>query len=453
MKTLGHGQRSSGTIGRRIFLKVGGGVGGVVAATGLEGMFAAGRAPAFAQPTKLHLLQWVDFIPEGDVELRRQAAEYSRQTKTDVTVETINANDLQARITAAIQSGAGPDIIQLLHNWPHLYQNALVDLSDLCEWKARDQGGFYPQMEAAARAGTRWLALPYGMVCGLITYRKSWFAEVGATQPPRTLEEYRKLGVALKKKDKPLGQTLGHTFGDAPGWTYPMVWGFGGAETDTTGKKVVLNSKGTIESVKWMVGFWKDACDESALAWDDTNNNRAFHANVISATLNGASIYIFAKRNPEKVKDEAGQPMWRDISHFPIPDGPLGRTPSYQGGFSHALMKYSRNQPAAKEFLKWLHSKEQFGKWFEIESGYSIGATTLWENHPIWEKVDDALKPFRTAARGSRMFGYAGPPSAKAAEVYTKYIITDMYAKAVQGMAAEDAVKWADGELKKIYEA
>src|SRR5713101_9915698 len=144
MTTQGHGQRSSGTIGRRIFLKVGGAVGGVVAATGLEGIFAAGRAPAFAQPTKLHLLQWVDFIPEGDVELRRQAAEYSRQTKTDVTVETINANDLQARITAAIQSGTGPDIIQLLHNWPHLYQSALVDLSDLCEWKARDQGGFLP---------------------------------------------------------------------------------------------------------------------------------------------------------------------------------------------------------------------------------------------------------------------------------------------------------------------
>ena len=33
----------------------------------------------------------------------------------------------------------------------------------------------------------------------------------------------------------------------------------------------------------------------------------------------------------------------------------------------------------------------------------------------------------------------------------TKYIIIDMYAKAVQGMPAEDAVKWAEGELKKIY--
>ena len=33
----------------------------------------------------------------------------------------------------------------------------------------------------------------------------------------------------------------------------------------------------------------------------------------------------------------------------------------------------------------------------------------------------------------------------------TKYIITDMYAKAVQGMPAEDAVKWAEGELTKVY--
>ena len=44
-------------------------------------------------------------------------------------------------------------------------------------------------------------------------------------------------------------------------------------------------------------------------------------------------------------------------------------------------------------------------------------------------------------------------PSAKSTEVYTKYIMVDMYAKACQGMKAEDAVKWAEGELKKIYEA
>jgi multiple sugar transport system substrate-binding protein len=431
---------------RRTFLKTSG-------TLGLAGILAARRAPAFAQGTRLHVLQWVDFIPEGDVELRRQAAEYSRQTKTEVTVENINANDLQARITAAIQSGSGADIILMLHNWPHLYANALADMSDLAEWKAKDQGGYYPHSEAAAKLGKRWLALPYGTGGIIIAYRKSWFAEVGANEPPKTLDEYRRIGMALKKKGKPVGQTLGHTFGDAPGWSYPITWTFGGAETDSSGKKVVLNSKGTVEAVKWMTAFWKDACDEGALAWDDTNNNRAFHAGEISATLNGASIYIFAKRNPEKIRDDKGEPMWRDISHFSIPDGPNGRTAPYKVAFSHAVMKYSPNQKAAKEFLKWLHSREQFAKWFEIENGYSLGATTMWESHPMWEKIDEPLKPFRTAPRGARMIGYAGPPTAKASEAQTKYIITDMYAKAVQGTSAEEAVKWAEHELKKIYES
>ena len=116
-------------------------------------------------------------------------------------------------------------------------------------------------------------------------------------------------------------------------------------------------------------------------------------------------------------------------------------------------MKYSKNQQAAKEFLKWLHGKDQFGKWFEIESGYSLGATTFWENHPMWERTDEALRAFRNSPRGTRMLGHAGPPTAKATEAYTKYIITDMYAKAVQGPSSADAVKWAEGELKKIYES
>ena len=63
-----------------------------------------------------------------------------------------------------------------------------------------------------------------------------------------------------------------------------------------------------------------------------------------------------------------------------------------------------------------------------------------------------AMKPFRYTGRGTRMIGYAGPANARAGEVYSKYVITDMYAKAVQGMPPEDAVRWAEGELKRVYE-
>ncbi len=298
--------------------------------------------------------------------------------------------------------------------------------------------------------GKRYLALPHSIVGLQFAYRKSWFDEAGQTTWPKTLEELRQVGMKLKKKGKPIGQTLGHTFGDAPAWSYPLLWNFGAAETDKSGKKVVIDSKGAVESVKFMQAFWKDACDEGGLAWDDTNNNRAFHAGELSATLNGASIYIVAKRQKEKIKDDKGEPMFQDIDHAPLPAGPAGAYLLFLN-HSHAIMKYSKNQKLAKDFLRWLHKTENFGKWFTTQEGYSVGGTKKWENDPMWGKLDEPLKMFRTAARSTRLFGYAGPSTAKATEAFTKYIITDMYAKAVQGMSAEDAVKWADGELKKIY--
>ena len=70
---------------------------------------------------------------------------------------------------------------------------------------------------------------------------------------------------------------------------------------------MVINTKETIESVKFMTGLWKDGMDEGGLAWDDTNNNRAFLSQTISATLNGASIYIESLRKPDQYKTEKGE--------------------------------------------------------------------------------------------------------------------------------------------------
>jgi multiple sugar transport system substrate-binding protein len=437
---------SSLTVSRRTFLAA---ATGAATAVGLEGILAARRAPAYAQGTKLNIVRWVDFIPACDVELKRQAVDASKALGAEVVFEFINANDLQARITAAMQSGAGPDIIQMLHNWPHLYANGLVDVSDLVAWQVKEQGALYTLSEVNVKVGGKFMALPHGIVPGLIAYRKSWFDEIGSATFPKTYDELRQVTAKLKKKGKPYGQTLGHTFGDAPGWAYPLMWNYGGMEVDTSGK-TAIDSKGSVEAVKFMTAFWKDSCDEGGLAWDDTNNNRAFLAGEICGTLNGASIYIAAKRGQDKIKDEKGEPMVRDIQHARLPAGPAGSS-SYQASFHHAIMNYGKNQKLAKDFLKWLHGKEQFGKWFQVAEGFSIGSTRMWEQAPLWNTIDEPMKGFRTAADNSRVLGYAGQPSAKATEVYTKYVVVDMFAKGVQGTKPEDAVTWAASELKKIY--
>ena len=103
---------------------------------------------------------------------------------------------------------------------------------------------------------------------------------------------------------------------------YPYLWSWGGNEVEADGKTVVLNSKGSINSVKFMTDFWKEALDEGGLAWDDTSNNRAFLSGTICATLNGASIYLLAKSKPDTYLDEKGKPMFPGHGAFAPAQGP-----------------------------------------------------------------------------------------------------------------------------------
>src|SRR5260370_7228003 len=105
-------------------------------------------------------------------------------------------------------------------------------------------------------------------------------------------------------------------------------------------------------------------------------------------------------------------------------------------------MGYSKNQKPAKDFLKWVHSKPVYSQWFTSQQGYTDGPTKDWEKDPVWD-IDPILLPFRDLPKIGRLVGHAGPPGRAAAEVVTKYIIVDMYAKAIQGMAAEKPVQRA----------
>ena len=437
-------------IHRRKLLQLSGA--GVVAAKtgGIASILAAAQGPAFAQSATVHWLRWNDFIPASDELLKKEIApEAEKELGIKLNIETINGNDLQARTTAAIQSGNGPDVILGLNNWPQLYAESLASVDDIVEEIGKAQGGFYDESKAVANDGKKWLGVPWCVSGLMIVYRKSWFAQQGAKSFPATWDEYRSVGKKLKAEGRPLGQTLGHTFGDASAFTYPYLWSWGGKEVEADGKTVVLDSKETLESVKFMVPFWKDAHDEGGLSWDDTNNNRAFLSGTISATLNGASIYLLAKSKPDTYLDEKGMPIFQDMAHSPLPKGPAGQF-GYHGYMTNMLMRYSKNQQAAKDFLRWVTSKPIYQKWFDSQQGFTMGATAIWEQDPLWNK-DLVMLPFRTAARAGRLPGYAGPADHKAAEGLSKYLITDMYAKAVLGMSADDAVKWAAGQFNAIH--
>jgi multiple sugar transport system substrate-binding protein len=437
-------------IDRRRLLRLSG-AGAIAAGSGgLAGIIAAGRAPAYAQTATVHWVRWSDFVPASDLLLRNKILpEGEKALGIKIRFETINANDIQARVTSSIQSGTGPDIIMSVGNWVQLYAKSLADVSDVAEAIGNAQGGYYDICKSVGTYQGKWIGVPWAVGGGLVAYRKSWLAEAGYPKFPVTWDQWHDAGKKLKAAGHPIGQTLGHTFGDAPGLWYPFLWSWGGKEVEADGKTVAINSKETIESVKYAVAFWNDCCDPGGLAWDDSSNNRAFLSGTIAATNNGASIYLEAKKKPDTYLTDKGTPMKDDILHAPLGTGAGGHF-NLPGPFTDMLMGYSPNQKAAKDFLGWIHTKPVFEQWFTSQQGYTDGATKVWENDPVW-KVDPVMTPFKNLPGAGRLVGYAGPPSQAAAEVVTKYIIVDMYAKAVQGMKPEDAVKWAHDELAKVY--
>jgi multiple sugar transport system substrate-binding protein len=446
MKNGKRAGQSSG-ISRRDMLKATGAAAAVATGAGV-GLFG-GKAPAFAQAREIHVVAWSHFIPVADSEtMPRFAAEFQQATGVKVRLEFINGNDLTPRATAAVESKTGADIFQFQWNQPHVYAAGCEDHDKLAAELGADK--MYKFLRDASFVEGKYRAMPYYSIGNAFAYRKDIYSKLSIRDPNTpgiafTWDDFLAGGKRLKKNGTPVGQALGHSFGDPPTFCYPLLWSFGGREVDEKGK-VAINSRETRFSIEFLKELWLAACDEGGLAWDDSANNRAFLGDQIACTLNGASIYFVARHM--KAKDYPG--LADKIGHFNMPLGPAGRYHAILP-FEHSIMSYSKQKEAAADWIRFLHAKKQYEDYILVQKGYGLGATPDWEKHPFWDQ-DKAVAPFKENAKYGRNFGWPGPFGRGASEVQAKYIIVDMYARAVQGQTADQTIAQAEQDLKQVYE-
>src|ERR1700755_3177274 len=88
---------------------------------GLAGILASGRAPAFAQGVTLHWVRGADYVPVSDQTLRGKILEQcQKDLGIKFNLEPVDGLTIQARVTSAVSSGTGPDIISSINNWAQL---------------------------------------------------------------------------------------------------------------------------------------------------------------------------------------------------------------------------------------------------------------------------------------------------------------------------------------------
>ena len=399
---------------------------------------------AKADGKTLTMLHESSFIKTFDEFFQKTLAPaYEKETGVKIVYEITAVGSLPSRDSAIIETGSGADVSMLALLFPFLYQDKLLDVSDIAEDMGQKQGGWYDVAKEAGMVDGKWKAVPFCNIGQLMNWRTDWFAEIGVKTFPDSWEELYDVGKKLKAKDHPFGFELGHGFGDNHGWLYPLLWSYGGHEVEKDGKTVVIDSDETAKAVDFCRKFFQDTMLDDVLSWTDVSNNKAWYAEQISCTNNAESILWLAKRDfPDiaKVTDQAMNPQ-----------GPKGRF-HLMNSITHGIFNFSPEKQAAHDFLKWLMDQKQLGAWYASADSYYQPLLKGYENAPMWD-VEPRNKPFRDAVATAHLPGWPAPPDRRLAESVAKYVVVDMFAKACSGTSTKDVIKAADAQLKGIYKS
>jgi multiple sugar transport system substrate-binding protein len=418
---------------RRGFLKLAG-LGAVGAAV------ASRHAPAASK--SLTFLHESSFIKTFDEYFQKTLAPaYETETGVKVNYELTSVGSLPTRISTIAETGSGADITMSFLLLPFLYDEKLLDVSDIAEEAGKKQGGWYPAAREAALVNGKWKVVPFSNIGQLMNWRTDWFAEVGVKKFPETWDELYEVGKKLKAKDHPFGFELGHGFGDNHGWLYPLLWSYGGAEVEPDGKTVAIDSDETARAIDFARKFFKDTMLDDVLGWTDVSNNKAFLSEQISCTNNAESILWVANREFPEIAKVTDQSM--------NPAGPKGRF-HIMSAISHGIFNSSPQKEEARAFLRWLVDEKQLGGWYASADSYYQPLLHGYDNAPMWN-VEPRNIPYRDALANAHLLGWPAPPSRRLAESIAKYVVVDMFAKACNGVATKEVIKNADAQLKEIY--
>jgi multiple sugar transport system substrate-binding protein len=421
------------------------------------GLTLAGLSPAISAPfisraraeTKtLKIIQWSHFVPEYDQWVDAFAKDWGEKNGVAVTVDHIPHLELPARAAAEVAAQSGHDLFEFSGSGgPHLYIKHLVDLSPL----VAEMEGKYGKVQLIGRQiayeteTDSWPAFPDYYIAFPGLYRKDLWDEIGMV--PDTWEDVRKGGAKLKAKGNPVGIGLSHSVDPNLSWR-GVLWSYGAAEVDESGKKVVIDSKETLEAVKFARALYQEAMDPEVLSWDDAGNNRFLASGKGCWIHNPISAYRSIQKSRPELADQ--------ISVWKTPAGPVRRLVASSPN-SYAIWKFSRNQDIAMEYLRYY--AEHWVEGFKASTGYNqpIFPNVVPQPMPILSNdpsshPPDKLQILQTTNDWQAAYGYPGPAGPASDEVVNAYIIPDMMASAATDkMTPEEAVAWAKAQIEGIY--
>jgi multiple sugar transport system substrate-binding protein len=212
-----------------------------------------------------------------------------------------------------------------------------------------------------------------------------------------------------------------------------------------------LNTKKTVNAVKFMADLYQQGETADIFGWNPASNNNYLYSGTASMILNAVS----ATRTPE----DQHLPFSDDLSIWPIPIGPHGRLGLEHVMGCYNIWKFSQNKDNASQFLvdlcvnyKDATNASKLYNFPSFPGAYpfkQIRKTAAADTHKPRGKYTVLTT---IAEKFTHNIGYPGTYNAAMDEVFTKYLIPQMFAQVSQGkMSAADSVRSTNAQVKDIY--
>src|SRR3990167_6050786 len=264
--------------------------------------------------------------------------------------------DYRDKLLARSKNGQGPDIFRFHNTWLPQIKDVVVPIPENVMGSSEFEKTFYKIHQTDLKIGNFYYGLPLTIDGLVLVYNDNLFKQAGIVSPPSTWDDVADAVTKLTVKDTN-GQLV--TAGIALGLTsnvdhFSDILGLmilqNGASLKTLDQP---EAAGALESYRKFAeppnNFWDESMPNSVSAF--------IQEKVAMIFVPSWEILTIKSVNPDL-----------QLKVVPVPTVPGGTPVSIANYWVEGVSRYSKNQPEAWKFLRYLVEKDNLTKLYEIES-------------------------------------------------------------------------------------
>jgi multiple sugar transport system substrate-binding protein len=335
--------------------------------------------------------------PQGILEER--LVDFKKETGLDAKVVVLDWGEAWSRITAALESGKGPDVLQLGTTWVSYFasQGHLTALDPFASQIDPDRFMSTSWKTTQVDGDTSFYAIPWFVDIRVLMGNRHWVEAQGIkTSDLAKVDGFRKALVKLRKAGLVRDDATpiypfafpGKSDWNIPHNFAPWIWSQGG---DFIGKvngqwRSQLLEKNTVIGIRRYIGFVLDSLmNQNALKENSAQVTGRFNNGEQIFAVNTSEVIMQTRVSETEggtLNSKIGQ---EGILTFPIPAGPGGSV-AFVGGSNLALPQAKSKDANALKLLLFLTRADNLDKYTK-KIGFlppDKGVLQVWAQDPLY---------------------------------------------------------------------